>query len=367
MTFASRTTCVGLALLFGSTLGCFKADDTQANEAGTDDTNSGTDTGSECSIGSEGCSCAPGGACDPGLVCVGSGVCGMSSGEEDTGEDLCGNGTVDGDEECDDGPNNGDDKACTSACRTAICGDGLVLAGVEECDTGVQSATCDSDCTAPECGDGVVNMAAGETCDDGNLDPNDDCTDQCLLATCGDGVVNPGEECDDGNLDPDDDCTPDCKSLWWAVGPQINIPQANLVGWELCWNGLYGGNTPPVADILGACFKSKLLIACRPVADTNLTLLAMGERPAVTFDTGTGNVPYNHNGVGFYFNASYSWGFALEGDPLERYSCDVANTNGQFRMCWHTSNNAMSGGFRCGESMWLNGDNTWTRMVFQAD
>ncbi|MFO7561148.1 MAG: DUF4215 domain-containing protein [Enhygromyxa sp.] len=372
MPFASRITFgVGLALLLGSTLGCFKGDDTPAAEAGSEDESGpGTDTGSECPIGSEGCECSPGGACDPGLVCVGSGVCAAEQGEDEgeTGEELCGNGTLDADEECDDGPDNGDDKACTSDCREAICGDGLVLEGVEECDTGVQSATCDSDCTLPECGDGIVNMAAGETCDDGNLDPNDDCTDECLLATCGDGIVNAGEECDDGNLEPDDDCTPDCKSLWWAEGPQVDIPQANLVGWELCWSGLYGTNSPPLADILqNSCTKSKLLIACRPVAATDLTALAMGEREAVTFDTGTGNVPYNHNGVGFYYNDSYSWGFALEGDPIQRNSCDTAQGNPQFRMCWHSYDSALSGGYRCGETLWLNSNNDWTRMIFQAD
>jgi cysteine-rich repeat protein len=367
MPFTSRTTfCVGMTLLLGPLFGCFKGGDDTAGTA--TETGSGTDTGSECPIGSEGCACAPGGACDPGLVCVGSGVCAMDSAESETGEDLCGNGTIDVDEECDDGPDNGDTKACTSACRNAICGDGLVLAGSEDCDTGVQSSTCDSDCTPPACGDGIVNMAAGETCDDGNVDPNDDCTDQCLLATCGDGTVNPGEECDDGNVDPDDDCTPDCKSLWWAKGPQVDIPQANLVGWELCWSGLYGTNSPPLTDILNnSCNKSKLLIACRPVADTNLTLLAMGERSAVTFDTGTGNVPYNHNGVGFYYNGAHSWGFALEGDPIQRNSCDLGEGNNQFRMCWHTWDGSMTGGFRCGEAMWLNADNDWTRMIFQAE
>jgi cysteine-rich repeat protein len=368
MTFASRSPLFGSALLFASTFGCFKGGEPPA-EAGDEGTatETATDTGSECPPGSEGCACLGGGACDPGLVCIGSGVCASEPSETETGEELCGNGSVDTDEECDNGPDNGDDQACTSACQEAICGDGLVLAGVEDCDTGVESADCDADCTAPACGDGIINALAGETCDDGNLENNDDCTDQCLLATCGDGIVNAGEECDDGNVAPDDDCTPDCKSLWWAEGPQINIPQANLVGWELCWSGLYGENTPPLNDILNvACTKANLLVACRPVAATDLTLLAMGERAAVTFDTGTGNVPYNHNGVGFYYNSSWSWGFALEGDEINRNSCDVGDTNPQFRMCWHTYESAMSTGFRCGEAAWQF-DNSWARLVFQAD
>jgi cysteine-rich repeat protein len=370
MTFTSRTTLFSSALLFASMFGCFKGEPGPAPEGGAEGettTGTGTETGSECPPGSEGCECLGGGACDPGLTCVGSGVCTSEPAETETGEELCGNGSVDADEDCDNGPDNADDQACTSACQEAICGDALVLAGVEECDTGVESAECDADCTAPACGDGVINALAGETCDDGNLEPNDDCTDTCLLASCGDGIINAGEECDDGNLAPDDTCTPDCKSLWWAVGPQVNIPQANLVGWELCWSGLYGESTPPLGDILNvACTKANLLVACRPVAATDLTLLAMGERAAVTFDTGMTNVPYNHNGTGFYYNGSYSWGFALEGDEIVRSSCDVGEGNNQFRMCWHTWEESMSSGYRCGEN-YLNGDNTWTRMVFQAD
>lgn len=370
MTCTYRPTLFVSALFATALLGCFKGGESAMDEAASDSgTGTDTDTGSECAPGSEGCSCLGGGACDPGLVCVGSGVCSSEASEEtETGEELCGNGSIDDDEECDDGANNGDDQACTSACREAICGDNLVQSGVEDCDTGVESAECDADCTASACGDGTTNVLAGETCDDGNLEPNDDCTDQCLLATCGDGIVNAGEQCDDGNLEPDDDCTPDCKSLWWAEGPQVNVPQANLVGWELCWSGLYGENTGAVSDIINvSCTKAKLLIACRPVASTDLTLLAMGEREAVTFDTSTGNIPYNHNGTGFYFNGSYSWGFALEGDTIQRSSCDLAEGNNQFRMCWHTYDGMMSGGFRCGETMWLNSDNDWTRMVFQAD
>ncbi len=372
---SSARLLVGLGLTSLALTGCFKGgetpnDDSSAateSESGASESGTETETGFECPEGSESCPCLPGGECEPGLFCAGSGICTPEQGETETGEELCGNGTLDDDEECDDGDENGDDQACTSDCRMAICGDGLIQAGVEDCDTGVESANCDEDCTIPACGDGVVNELAGETCDDGNLDPNDDCTDQCLLATCGDGVVNANEECDDGNLDPDDDCTPDCKSLWWAEGPQIDVPQANLVGWELCWSGLYGTASEPLMTILGSnCTKSKLLIACRPVAETDLTLLAMGEREAVIFNTGDGNVPYNHNGVGFYYSDSYSWGFALEGDPIQRFSCDVGSENPQFRMCWHSNSGNLSSGYRCGTTT-LNGNNNWTRMIFQAD
>jgi hypothetical protein len=47
---------------------------------------------------------------------------------------ICGDGLVEGDEQCDDGDED-DDDACTG-CRFARCGDGVVRTGVEECDHG---------------------------------------------------------------------------------------------------------------------------------------------------------------------------------------------------------------------------------------
>ena len=42
-----------------------------------------------------------------------------------------------------------------------------MVAGAEECDEGVTTATatCDADCTLPACGDGQHNVAVGEACD----------------------------------------------------------------------------------------------------------------------------------------------------------------------------------------------------------
>lgn len=63
---------------------------------------------------------------------------------------ACGDGLVQGDEECDDG-NKIDTDACLSNCRRARCGDWIVWKGHEECDPGpdgdtVQSTTCAAVC-----------------------------------------------------------------------------------------------------------------------------------------------------------------------------------------------------------------------------
>lgn len=96
---------------------------------------------------------------------------------------FCGDGNIDANEECDDGPANADDGACTSLCVVATCGDALVYAGVEECDDAGESATCNADCSAAECGDSILNLTAGEECDDGGVAPGDFCDGACAIET----------------------------------------------------------------------------------------------------------------------------------------------------------------------------------------
>ncbi len=127
---------------------------------------------------------------------------------------VCGNGTVEGDETCDDG-NTTDGDGCSSLCTTetteAVCGDETVDEG-EECDDGntTDDDGCSSTCTIEDlCGNGTVD--GDEACDDGNDVDDDECSNACTLpAFCGDGNEDEGEECDDGNDVDDDECANDC-------------------------------------------------------------------------------------------------------------------------------------------------------------
>lgn len=109
--------------------------------------------------------------------------------------ELCGDGTLDEGEQCDLGGNNNDNAACTTACQLAVCGDGLVEAGPEDCDDAGESAVCNADCTAASCGDGVLNAAAGESCD-GDAIAQGTC-DACVLS-CDAGWLDCGGELADG-------------------------------------------------------------------------------------------------------------------------------------------------------------------------
>ena len=121
---------------------------------------------------------------------------------------VCGDGTQNttAGEGCDDGDQDNtddcpDDGANGGTCQPATCGDGFVDAQgptTEACDgngmgAAGETATCDTDCTLAVCGDGTPNATAGEQCDDGNANDNDDCPDDvgtCQDATCSDGFAH---------------------------------------------------------------------------------------------------------------------------------------------------------------------------------
>lgn len=84
----------------------------------TDGDEPGTDTGSSGTTGSE-----------PGTSTTGDG-------ESTAAPGACGDGVLDPDEACDDGPLNAFDAACLPSCDVNVCGDSHLFAGVEACDDG---------------------------------------------------------------------------------------------------------------------------------------------------------------------------------------------------------------------------------------
>jgi cysteine-rich repeat protein len=115
---------------------------------------------------------------------------------------LCGNGSPDPGEVCDDG-NRIETDGCTTACRW--CGNGAV-GPPEECDDGnlVDGDGCDANCTLTSCGNGIVT--AGETCDDGNLVSGDCCSSTCRQDAAGVACIDDGNECTDDVCDDEAIC-----------------------------------------------------------------------------------------------------------------------------------------------------------------
>ena len=110
---------------------------------------------------------------------------------------------------------NVDDTSSGTTMMGPICGNGEVE-GDEQCDdkNAVDDDKCRNNCTAPVCGDGIIDFSFGETCDDSNDIETDDCMSNCVIASCGDGEVYAGtEDCDDP---PESRICIDCKFIRWV-------------------------------------------------------------------------------------------------------------------------------------------------------
>jgi hypothetical protein len=109
------------------------------------------------------------------------------------------------------------------------------------------------------------------------------------------------------------------------------------------------------------------MLAARRVGTTVWDVLGAADFASVTTDTSTGNITTLANGIEWYYSPSWSWGFAKGGDSVSRTSCDTSSTNAAQRLCWHTGNGNINGGWRAGANTGLNGNNGWERSIFTAN
>ena len=222
------------------------------------------------------CTIEPGWACPvPGKPCVQIWV--------------CGNGHIDPGEQCDDGNTMSGD-GCSSTCQVEpgyvcpnhngvggacvklpapVCGDGM-LEGTEQCDDGNTtsgdgcSSTCQLEpgftCPTPGapckriefCGDSILELDIGEQCDDGNMVSGDGCSATCQLepgyvcptpgqpcvstVRCGDGRLGGSEQCDDGNNLSGDGCSATCQ-----LEPGWICPTPGAKCTTVCGDGIVAG------------------------------------------------------------------------------------------------------------------------------
>lgn len=176
----------------------------------------------ECSSGSctEGkCTCTSESQCSQNSRCIG-GVCTQPTVRLVAAASICGNGTLENGEECDDS-NRRDNDGCSTECllEIGICGDGIVqkLLG-EQCEQVSHDKTLPYSCVrcrfvSSSCGDGKIDP--GEECDAGTLNstqPDANCRPDCSFGRCGDAVQDASELCDDGNRVSGDGCDRFCRT-----------------------------------------------------------------------------------------------------------------------------------------------------------
>jgi fibro-slime domain-containing protein len=208
----------------------------------------------------------------------------------DAGSDVhtvtCGNGILDGTEQCDDG-NTASSDGCSKICQMennydcrvpgqpcenlAVCGNGS-LTSDETCDDGNtrDGDGCSADCQtvetgwqcrvpgkpcAPQCGDGIIT--GGEVCDDGNTAGGDGCSALCRLepgkqcegspsrctpTDCGNRKQEGAEGCDDGNTMPFDGCSSECQvEPDCSAGACVSMCGDGIVLGEECDDGNAAG------------------------------------------------------------------------------------------------------------------------------
>jgi fibro-slime domain-containing protein len=146
---------------------------------------------------------------ESGWRCIVGGVC---------QPDRCGDGLMVGTEKCDDGNVLAGD-GCSAACV-------VESPGPTERNGWVCTGQGPGSCVRTTCGNGVVE--GSEQCDDMDNDTGDGCTPFCrkepvcpaaggaCVTSCGDGLILPidvamGQECDDGNTVSGDGCSALCK------------------------------------------------------------------------------------------------------------------------------------------------------------
>jgi hypothetical protein len=161
---------------------------------------------------------------------------------------------------------------------------------------------------------------------------------------------------------------PASSLTYYPSGPQTSVTEASITsgGWTQCWSGLYNGSAN-LNTVWASCNGSYLMLAGGPVSSTTFDVVAAAPAADVKFDTGTTNTAHNANGTGWYYSSSYSMGFAGLGDPLSRNSCDTSTVNSAKRLCWHTSGGSISGGYRSGANMGLNGSTTYRRVIYMSN
>jgi uncharacterized protein YjbI with pentapeptide repeats len=156
--------------------------------------------------------------------------------------------------------------------------------------------------------------------------------------------------------------------LFEFQGISKNIPMANLDGWSICSQTIYGNVDVSLDKIKADCKSDNVMLACRPKGSDTLTVAAYGRFDAVFRDIGdSSNTGTMENGVQFYYSTNASIGFAGADDTINRNTCDVGDTNPDNRLCFHTSGNVLRGGYRCGAMIRLNESQEYERLFLKSE
>lgn len=153
------------------------------------------------------------------------------------------------------------------------------------------------------------------------------------------------------------------------VGVQNDVTDVTVAGWGFtqCYSATYASSGTALSTLLNGCQGDYLMMAARRVGSTTFEVLAAADLNDVIFNTDFSNVTHLANDVNWYFSTSYSWGFAGLGDTVSRGSCDTDGLSERDRLCWHTFEGNMEGGWRAGSFAYLNSSTDWEKVLLVAN
>jgi cysteine-rich repeat protein len=144
-----------------------------------------------------------------------------------------------------------------------------------------------SSTTAPPsvCGDGLLE--GDEQCDDGdaNNGPGNSCTKKCMNNTCGDGELGrrEAEQCDDGNLETGDLCSASCtrQHVVFVTKEKFTGALGGLTGADkICQDAAKNAQFLPPVDAMK--FKAWLLVGTGNISGRFSVQLQETTHPIVT-------------------------------------------------------------------------------------
>lgn len=163
-------------------------------------------------------------------------------------------------------------------------------------------------------------------------------------------------------------------------GPQNNVAFSTVLsgGWTQCFSEPYGTSGTSLSGLQSQCSGDLIMFAGAANGSTDIQVLAWAPRADVFFVTpDCSNQVHNANGSDWYFNLSCSMGFAPERFGISQDSADTGSApgwgfqpgdSGEQRLSWHTESGTLDGGWRVGNTTFLNSEPSgFTRYIFQAD
>lgn len=160
------------------------------------------------------------------------------------------------------------------------------------------------------------------------------------------------------------------------VGPQVNVGIGTVTGggWRLCHSEAMGTYDTSIAGIAAACDGDLMMLAGGLANSQELSVLSWANETDVMFVTGGSNTTHAANGTEWYFDPSWSWGFAPAGAAVSLNSCDTNDSSWTGggptqtqRLCIHTWGGFLAGGWRVGAADGLNSSTDYMRYWFTAD